>query len=106
MYHTLQEVFVAQNDGYIAPHLVAVVLLEPGVYVSRLDVLCWCRYVGDILVLRHVVVDVFLRIAGKFVGIVLQILTDVVAGFILSLHIVLVVIPVEKGFALFQQSVA
>ena len=98
MYHTLQEVFVAQYDGYIAPHLVAVVLLEPGVYVSGLDVLCWCGYVGDILVLRHVVVDVFLRIAGKFVGIVLQILTDVMAGFILSLHIVLVVIPVEKGF--------
>ena len=63
MYHTLQEVFVAQYDGNIAPHLVAVVLLEPGVYVSGLDVLCWCRYVGDILVLRHVVVDVFLRIA-------------------------------------------
>ena len=64
MYHTLQEVFVAQDDGYIASHLVAVVFLQPGVYVSRLDVLCGCRYVGDILVLRHVVVDVFLRIAG------------------------------------------
>ena len=64
MYHTLQEVFIAQNNGNVAPHLVALVLLQPGVYVSRLDVLCRCRYVGDILVLRHVVVDVFLRIAG------------------------------------------
>ena len=97
----LEKTFVAHDNGSLFSCGNSIVLAEPSGNISRLDVLSCSADIIDFLGLGEVFVDIAIH-GIQFVRELLKILTDIMPSLI-SFHVVVVEVPVEKRLAILLQ---